>query len=126
MTGASPRDQLASALVCFLRAYQGDAALVAEQRGWSPLIALVTNDGTARVSVALADGRVARVGVGSAHGESDGEPTLEITGELGTLCDILELRRDPNEPYLFGEVVVRGPEADFLRLDYIASRLCPR
>ena len=25
-----------------------------------------------------------------------------------------------------GEIVVRGPEADFLRLDYIASQLCAR
>jgi hypothetical protein len=53
-------------------------------------------------------------------------PTLEISGDQQTLCDVLELRRDPNEPYLFGELVVRGPEADFLRLDYIASRLCAR
>jgi hypothetical protein len=55
-----------------------------------------------------------------------GPATLEISGELRTLCDVLELRRDPNEPYLFGELVVRGPEADFLRLDYIASKLCAR
>ena len=31
----------------------------------------------------------------------------------------------PNEPYLFGELTVRGPEADFVRLDYIATELCP-
>ena len=31
-----------------------------------------------------------------------------------------------NEPYLFGELSVMGAEADFVRLDYIVSRLCPR
>ena len=108
---------LQQALGCFLRAYQAQPALVAEQRGWSPVIALRATDTDARAAVALSDGRVAGLGETAAA-------TLEISGELQTLCDVLELRRDPNEPYLFGELVVRGPEADFLRLDYIASRLC--
>lgn len=111
----SPLEQ---ALGCFLRAYQADAKLVAEQRGWSPVIALQATDTGARAAVVLVDGRV----VGT---EADASAaTLEISGDQQTLCDVLELRRDPNEPYLFGELVVRGPEADFLRLDYIASRLC--
>jgi len=110
---------LEEALGCFLRAYQARPALVEEQRGWSPVIALFAIDADARATVRLADGQVATVG-------DAGSPTLEITGELRTLCDVLELRRDPNEPYLFGEIVVRGPEADFLRLDYIASQLCAR
>jgi hypothetical protein len=112
-------EKLGRALDCFLSAYQAQPELMAEQRGWSPIIALRATDTPARIAVALADGRVA--GVGQADGA-----TLEITGELQTLCDVLELRRDPNEPYLFGELMVRGAEADFLRLDYIASRLCPR
>ena len=110
----SPLEQ---ALGCFLRAYQADARLVAEQRGWSPVIALQATDTGARAAVVLADGRVVGTDAGAAA-------TLEISGDLQTLCDVLELRRDPNEPYLFGELVVRGTEADFLRLDYIASRLC--
>jgi hypothetical protein len=109
---------LEQALGNFLRAYQARPALVDEQRGWSPVIALQATDADARASVTLNDGRVAS---GAA-----GPVTLEITGALQILCDILELRRDPNEPYLFGELVVRGPEADFLRLDYIASQLCAR
>ena len=108
---------LEQALGCFLRAYQADAQLVAEQRGWSPVIALQATDTGARAAVALADGRVVTTDAGTTA-------TLEISGDQQILCDVLELRRDPNEPYLFGELVVRGPEADFLRLDYIASRLC--
>lgn len=115
----TPEQQLQGALDGFLRAYRARPDLVAEQQGWSPVIALEASDAPARVSVALADGRVAGTGGGR-------PPTLAITGELRTLCDVLELRRDPNEPYLFGELLVRGPEADFVRLDYVASRLCPR
>jgi len=110
---------LEEALGRFLRAYQAQPTLIAEQTGWSPVIALAATDADARAAVTLTDGRVAAVGAA-------GPVTLEISGELQTLCDILELRRDPNEPYLFGEVVVRGPEADFLRLDYIARKLCAR
>jgi hypothetical protein len=109
---------LETALGTFLRAYREQPALMAEQRGWSPVIALVATDTGARAAVSLADGQVA--------GPSAAPATLEITGEEQVLRDVLELRRDPNEPYLFGELVVRGAEADFLRLDYIAGRLCAK
>ena len=117
---ADVQERLGQALVCFLNAYEARPELVAEQRGWSPVIALAASDAPARVVVALDNGRIARVAA------AGGPPTLEITGGLDTLCDVLTLRRDPNEPYLFGELVVVGAEADFVRLDYIASRLCPR
>jgi hypothetical protein len=117
---ADVQERLGQALDFFLQTYEAHPDLVAEQRGWNPVIALAASDAQARVVVALDDGRVARV---AAAGEP---PTLEITGGLDTLCDVLTLRRDPNEPYLFGELVVVGAEADFVRLDYIASRLCPR
>lgn len=116
---ADVQRRLGEALDCFVRAYQAQPALVAEQRGWSPIIALAASDTEARVVVALDDGRVAGTAPASAP------PTLEISGGLDILCDVLTLRRDPNEPYLFGELVVVGAEADFVRLDYIASRLCP-
>jgi putative sterol carrier protein len=115
------QERLGQALACFVTAYEARPELVAEQRGWSPIIALAASDAPARVVVSLEDGRVARAAAAEA-----GSPTLEISGDLETLCDVLALRRDPNEPYLFGELVVVGAEADFVRLDYIASRLGPR
>ena len=124
MTRAQPaqnqQDRLAQALACFVDAYQARPALVAEQQGWSPVILLAANDAVARVAVSLRDGRIDHVG-----GEAS-DATLEITGGIDTLCDVLTLQRDPNEPYLFGELSVMGAEADFVRLDYIVSRLCPR
>jgi putative sterol carrier protein len=114
------QERLRQALACFVSAYEASPELIAEQRGWSPTIALAASDAPARVVVSLDDGRVARAAAETSP------PTLEITGDLDTLCDVLALRRDPNEPYLFGELVVVGAEADFVRLDYIASRLCPR
>ena len=123
------QQRLLQALAAFVEAYQARPDLVTEQRGWSPVIALEASDAAARVVVSLDDGRVARVAAGAAVGQAGVatlSPTLEITGGLDTLCDVLMLRRDPNEPYLFGELLVVGAEADFVRLDYIASRLCPR
>ncbi|HXU06646.1 MAG TPA: hypothetical protein VN903_37075 [Polyangia bacterium] len=117
---AQAQDRLGQALACFVDAYQSRPELVAEQRGWSPIIVLAASDADARVVVSLEDGRVARVG-GAAK-----VPTLEVTAGLDILCDVLMLRRDPNEPYLFGELSVLGAEADFVRLDYIVSRLCPQ
>ena len=114
------QERLGRALACFLDAYQSRPELVAEQRGWSPVILLAANDAVARVAVSLRDGRVEWI-----SGEP-GEATMEITGGIDTLCDVLTLKRDPNEPYLFGELSVMGAEADFVRLDYIVSKLCPR
>jgi hypothetical protein len=110
---------LMQSLAVFLRAYRAQAALVAEQRGWSPVIALHATDADTRVRLDLADGVVMRAD------RDDGAraPTLVVSAGLRVLSDVLELRCDPNEPYLFGELTVSGPEADFLRLDYIATRL---
>jgi hypothetical protein len=54
------------------------------------------------------------------------QPTLVVSSDERTLCDVLDLRISPNEPYLFGELTVQGPEADFVRLDYIATEICPQ
>src|SRR6185295_19908495 len=81
------QDRLGAALACFLKAYEARPELVAEQRGWSPIIALAASDAAARVVVSLDDGRVARLGGAPAPA------TLQITGDLDTLCDVLMLKR---------------------------------
>lgn len=111
---------LASALSQFVSRYLADARLVAEQRGWNCTITLQATDSGEVVSVRIHDGHV--VGQGAAAQEGN---RVVIVSESATLCDILELRRCPNEPYLFGELTVQGPQGDFVRLDYIAEKLCP-
>jgi hypothetical protein len=115
-----PQRRLERALSRFVEAYRARPDLVAEQRGWAPVIELSASDAPARVMVAVDEGRIAAVW------DETIAPTLEVRGVLETLCEVLNLRKDPNEPYLFGELTVAGAEADFMRLDYIASRLCPR
>jgi hypothetical protein len=46
---------------------------------------------------------------------------LLVKAEEATLLDILEFRRDQNEPFLFGELTIQGAEAYFLRLDYVVT-----
>lgn len=118
--------ELEAALQIFLRAYQAEPALMAEQRGWSPVIALVATDVGARVRLEVKDGVVIASGPDDAACDERHDATLVVSAELRILRDVLELRCDPNEPYLFGDLTVAGPEQDFLRLDYIASRLCNR
>jgi putative sterol carrier protein len=103
----------------FVDAYHARAGLVAEQAGWRCVIALRATDGET-VTVRVEDGRITDVSAEA------GPADLEIAADAATLEDVLELRRNPNEPYLFGELTVRGPERDFVRLDYITTRLCPR
>jgi hypothetical protein len=102
----------------FCEAYQARAGLADGFAGWTKTIALVATDSGAAVAVRIRDGRIVECVAG------DGGDVV-ITADEQTLRDILELKRGPNEPYLFGELLVRGPEEDFLRLDYIASVLEP-
>jgi putative sterol carrier protein len=54
-------------------------------------------------------------------------PNLVVTAPLQILLDILQLRLNPNQPYIFGELTVAGQEADFMRVDYVSEHaLCAR
>lgn len=120
--------ELLGATERFVRAYSGRPQLVAEQSDWSVRILLRTpsyeapEDDAPAVAVQLVRGRVTGIEPQPQRLGTD----VTVTAELGVLIDILDLRTSPNEPYLFGELVVDGPEPDFLRLDYLVSSLCQR
>lgn len=115
--------RLAAALDSFTAAYHARPDLIAGQRGWSRTILLQAADTRESIVLRIEDGRIAPARPDSTEAE---RPELCITADAATLCDILELRLGPNEPYLFGELTVQGSEADLLRLDYITDVLCPR
>jgi len=115
---STPQAGLEDALAVFLDAYRARPELVAGQAGWNPTIALRATDTGACASVRFADGR-------PQTDEAAPQPTLVVSSDQRTLEEVLRLRLGPNEPYLFGELTVAGPEADFVRLDYIATELCP-
>jgi hypothetical protein len=116
---STPNRALESALEHFLAAYADRPDLVAHQHGWSPTILLRATDSDAAVVLRFVDGRP--------HPPTPPvPPTLVVSSDERTLCGVLRLELSPNEPYLFGELTVAGPEADFVRLDYLASELCPR
>ena len=111
---------LAQALQAFVDSYHACDKLVAEQSGWSCGICLEAQDSSDVVYLNVEDGRVVYIGTDASY------RALVIRSEVAVLLDILEFRRDPNEPYLFGELTVQGTEEDFMRLDYIATKLCCR
>jgi hypothetical protein len=102
----------------FLDAYRARPALVAQQAGWSPTIALRATDTGASARVRFADGRP--------QPDADaGPPTLVVSSDQRTLEEVLRLRLGPERAVPLRRADVQGPEADFVRLDYIASELCP-
>jgi hypothetical protein len=102
----------------FADAYHAKVGLADSQRGWTCTLALVASDAVDRVFVRIDDGRI------SSFASGDESADVVITSDLATLCDVLEMRRSPNEPYLFGDLTVVGPETHFVRLDWLASELC--
>lgn len=110
---------LLAAVQRFRDAYHARVDLVAGLSRWTKRIALVASDSGESVAVVIRDGIITECVDDSASGD------VVITADAQTLRDVLDLKRGPNEPYLFGDLVVRGPEEDFLRLDYITTVLGP-
>lgn len=109
---------LNQALYNFVAVYHATENLVFEQEDWQCAIKLLATDSQETLTLRLVNGRVIEIG----H-DLDQEDLL-VKAEEATLLDILEFRRDPNEPYLFGELTIQGAEAHFLRLDYVVTQLC--
>lgn len=109
--------ELLDAAVSFAELYHRSEALLRDNRGWSLTIALLATDSQDAVWLRVDDGQIAEVK--PVHAPAD----IVVRAECRVLRDILRLERLPNEPYLFGELVVEGPEPDFLRLDYILTSL---
>jgi len=91
-------------------------------------VRLAAADAAEAVTLTVESGRVTGILEGRQdEAQGDGERNaLTVTAARAILLDILALRLNPNQPYVFGELTVRGDEADFLRVDYIASTLCAR
>jgi putative sterol carrier protein len=103
----------------FVSLYHASPALVADQAGWRCSILLAAADSGERIGLRVEDGRVVSIG------EHDVRPDLIVTAPSDVLLEILELRRDPSEPYMFGELTVQGEERHFTRLDYVMTSLYP-
>jgi len=112
---------LSSALAAFVEIYHADTKVLAEMAGWSCRIGLVPSDTDEVVGLKIEGGRVTQV---TDHVPDDAD--LLVRSSYDVLLDILKLRSDPSGPYLFGELTVEGPEAHFVRLDYIVTKLCPQ
>ena len=109
---------LLQALEVFVRIYHARLDLLAEQQDWNCQLVLQAQDSDAAVGLRIASGRVQAIGLPEQNAD------LVVHADLALLLDILEFRRDPNEAYLFGELTVQGAESQFLRLDYVVTRLC--
>jgi len=109
---------LVDAAVNFVTAYHAHEKLVSGQEDWDCLMSLHASDTLQHVTIAVRKGRA------SVLQESPGKHNLVVTSSAQILLDILHLRLNPNQPYIFGELTVSGRETDFTRVDYIASVLC--
>ncbi len=102
----------------FVALYHADSKLCADQMDWDCVVRLQAANAPQQVTLDVRKGSVHAVTTDSK------ECDLIVTSTLQILMDILHLRLNPNQPYLFGELTLAGREADFMRVDYIASMLC--
>lgn len=121
----SPLQQAALALA---QHYNAQPQLVSEQRDWHRTIALTADDCDDTVRLEIRGGQVTVLSNPTSCAPSAASPSavpadVVIRGSQALLARILRLQQLPSEPYLFGELVIEGPEPDFLRLDYIVTTL---
>lgn len=108
-------------LVRFRDMYHGNESLMSEQEGWDCSIILQPEDIDERIGLRFVDGRVVEIHDSTAGDSAD----LVVRAESQIILDILELKLDPSEPYMFGELTVEGEERHFTRLDYLVTVMCP-
>lgn len=111
-------DRLLVAAQGFAEAYHANARLCAGQADWNCSICLKATDTGRQLSINIIAGRIVSI---QPHDENC---RLTVCASQQILLDILERRLNPNQPYLFGELTVAGAEADFMRIDYVATMLC--
>ena len=102
----------------FVAIYHADAKLCTDQADWDCVVRLQASDAPQRVTIVVRNGRVRALSAGTDTAD------LIVTAPLEILLDILELRLNPNLPYIFGELTVAGQETDFMRVDFVVSTLC--
>lgn len=115
---------LLSDAAAFVDRYHRHPTLLRDGQGWSLCVALRPTDSPDALWLRLHDGRIVDLRAASAN-PTDPKYAADVTVHAphSILRDILRLRTLPNEPYLFGDLWVDGPQADFLRLDYVVTTL---
>lgn len=131
MENSSSQSPLCQAAHALAQRYHAQPQLVRDQQGWSRAIALCADDCDDAVCLQIDDGHVAAISNpalrdSARSAASSAPPDVVIRGSQALLQRILRLQQLPSEPYLFGEIIVEGPEPDFLRLDYIVTTLAQR
>jgi putative sterol carrier protein len=88
---------------------------------WSPLIHFDTKDSDVRITFEIRQGEVASVDEGHI-----GDPDLVVTfPTVQDLTDMFVGRLDPTPKYLSGEILVKGHQADVIKLDAITMIIWP-
>lgn len=124
--------QMLEATENFITAYHANAALCADYADWDCVICLQADDADQQVTLTIRGGKIQLLS--PLANEPANAPTTALAKEYDltvnaarqTLIDILELKLNPNQPYLFGELTLQGEESDFMRVDYIVGMLCRR
>ncbi len=88
---------------------------------WSPLIHFETRDSDVKISVEIAGGMAASVSEGHT-GDADLVVTFPTVKDLN---DMFIGKLDPTPKYLSGEILVKGHQADVIKLDAITMIIWP-
>jgi len=88
---------------------------------WSPLIHFDTRDSDVKITFEINEGKVTTV-VEGFTGDADLVVTFPTVQDL---IDMFEGRLDPTPKYLSGEILVKGHQADVIKLDAITMIIWP-
>ena len=105
--------QLSEALARFAEACNGNQRLRQMNHDWDRLILVQPDDEDGAHWLAYRGGEAAVVEPGEA-------PDLIVEGAAAVLHDIFSGASTPTEPYMRGDLRVRGAQDDVMRLDVIA------
>ena len=88
---------------------------------WNPIIHFETKDSDIKVSLDMSGGQISSVDEGHV-----GEPDLVVQfPTTENLSDMFYGRLDPTPMYLSGDILVKGHQADVIKLDAITMIIWP-
>jgi putative sterol carrier protein len=108
-------EEIIEAFAEWQRVSNANERLVRMLRGWEKVIVLEATDTGRTYTATVADQQVAGIAVGAAA-----VADLVVTATSEDLCDLFWGDLNPSAKYVAGEIVLRGSQADVLRLDALS------
>ncbi|MFQ6088748.1 MAG: SCP2 sterol-binding domain-containing protein [Candidatus Methanofastidiosia archaeon] len=108
--------EITEALRDFVEQYNSNKQLRKMNRKWTRVIQIRATDIDSAHTLKVSNGEIKEI-----EDRETETPDVIVSAESETLCDMFWGDLNPSEKYLAGEIKVKGPSEDIMRIDVIST-----